>query len=114
MRLAQKQKQIGATKNKRPDLYQAASPTSYIDQDDPPFYLYHGEVDLLVPCSTTQIMRDQLRAAQVECLHEVVKNKGHFATFSDFDRFDTVIDFFDRTLKGGTSRSKTDERQGRR
>ncbi len=98
---------IGATKDKRPELYTAAAPITYIDQDDPPFYFYHGESDFLVPSSSSQKMRDQLQAAHVTCTYEVVKNKGHFWTFSDFRQFDRAIDFFDDTLQKSTGQGET-------
>lgn len=90
---------IGATKNHRPQLYHQAAPTTYIDKDDPPFFLYHGEKDALVPLSSTLIMRDKLKEAGIECTHETLQGKGHFWTFSDFGALDRVLDFFDRKLK---------------
>lgn len=90
---------IGASRKQQPELYLSASPTTYIDVTDPPFFLYHGEDDMLVPISSTLKMRDKLRQCTISCTHETVVNKGHFATFSDFDCLDRVLDFFDSTLK---------------
>ena len=40
---------IGAAPLARPDLAKAASPVTYVDKDDPPFLIIHGEKDELVP-----------------------------------------------------------------
>ena len=39
---------IGATPLERPDLAKAASPITYIDKNDPPFIIFHGEKDDIV------------------------------------------------------------------
>lgn len=90
---------IGATKNARPKLYRRASPTEYVDKGDPPFYMYHGSKDALVPVSSTLAMRDKLKEFGIECHHVIVENRGHFATFSRFEYLDKALDFFDKTLK---------------
>ncbi len=39
---------IGAAPIARPDLAKAASPVTYVDKNDPPFLIIHGEKDELV------------------------------------------------------------------
>ena len=39
---------IGATPLSRPDLAKAASPVTYVDKNDPPFLIIHGEKDDIV------------------------------------------------------------------
>jgi acetyl esterase/lipase len=40
---------LGASPLKRPDLAKAASPSTYVDKNDPPFFIVQGEKDQSVP-----------------------------------------------------------------
>lgn len=53
---------IGAAPLLRPDLAKAASPITYIDKNDPPFLIYHGEKD-----STVSNKQSKLFSAWLTC-----------------------------------------------
>ena len=89
---------LGKSKNAAPELYERASPISYVDADDPPFYIFHGKKDAIVPVSSTLKMYEQLQNAGIRSVRKEVEGKGHFATFSDFDYLEETLDFFDQVL----------------
>ena len=90
---------LGDRRCDNPEIYRVASPTSYVTSDDPPFYLYHGEMDLVVPTTTSQKLHDCLIECGIQSKHDVAKNLGHFATFSDLSWITRAIRFLDSTLK---------------
>ncbi len=49
----------------RPEDYAPASPVSYIDAQDPPMLLIHGEEDRVVPVAQSRLAEERLRAAGV-------------------------------------------------
>lgn len=90
---------LGGTPAKKTVTFTAASPTTYITPDDPPFFLFHGDFDLVVPVDTSKKMHQLLQACQVESQHCVAQRNGHLGTFSDLDWMDKAIEFFDSKLK---------------
>ena len=52
------------------DLMTRASPLTYVDSDDPPMLIFHGELDRTVPVQHSKWMDEELTSAGVE--HEVV------------------------------------------
>lgn len=90
---------LGGTKRQKPKTFRAASPTSFVTSDDPPFYLFHGETDFVVPASTTKTMHEKLLAAGVESKYSVAEGYGHLGTFSDLTWMNNAIEFFDKHLK---------------
>ena len=95
---------IGATKNAKPDLYKKAAPLTYVDANDPPFYIYHGSDDALVPKSSTIKMHGKLSLVGVPSTYREVVGKGHFWTFSDFKYLEESVDFFDKQFKMKTKK----------
>lgn len=90
---------LGGTRRRFPNRFRLASPVTYASAGDPPFFLFHGETDWLVPPAASRALHQRLRAVGVESEHHVGKNAGHFATFSDLDWMKEVIEFFDCHLK---------------
>lgn len=66
----------------------AASPTSYIDPQDPTFLLIHGDSDRLVPLSQSQEFLTALQSFSVESNLITVVNAGHGL---DLSRGDAII-----------------------
>ncbi len=90
---------LGGTPNEKAGAFAAASPVTYITPDDPPFFLFHGEHDLVVPVATALKMHELLRASDVESRCLVAERNGHFGTFSDLNWMNKAIEFFDAKLK---------------
>lgn len=54
-----------------------ASPITYITPNDPPFLIFHGEEDSLVPISQSETFSEALRAAGIDVTFVRVANAGH-------------------------------------
>ncbi|MGD0582607.1 MAG: alpha/beta hydrolase [Bacteroidales bacterium] len=91
---------IGATPLSRPDLAKAASPVTYVDKDDPPFLIIHGEKDELVSPDQSRLLSAWLKVAGVENELVFVKDAPHFGVMFDSDEVrKKVIDFLRMKLK---------------
>lgn len=54
-----------------------ASPVTYIQSNDPPFLIFHGTRDAVVPLSQSQALASRLQAAGVSATLVTVQNGGH-------------------------------------
>jgi acetyl esterase/lipase len=91
---------IGAAPLTRPDLAKAASPVTYVDKDDPPFLIIHGEKDDLVSVKQSQLLSSWLTVAGVRNELIIVKDAPHFGEMFDTDDIRSkVIGFLKKELK---------------
>lgn len=91
---------IGAAPLDRPDLAKAASPVTYVDKNDPPFLIIHGEKDELVSPNQSKLLSAWLNVAGVQNELIIVKNAPHFGVMFDSDEVrNKVINFLRSQLK---------------
>ena len=91
---------IGAAPLARPDLAKAASPVTYVDQDDPPFLIIHGEKDALVSPRHSQLLSAWLDAVNVPNELIIVEGAPHFGEMFDVDAVrNKVVSFLKEALK---------------
>jgi acetyl esterase/lipase len=91
---------IGAAPLARPDLAKAASPVTYVDKDDPPFLIIHGEKDQLVSPKHSQLLSAWLSVAGVQNELIIVKDTPHFGEMFDSDEVrNKVMNFLRIQLK---------------
>ena len=91
---------LGGTPAAVPQVFREASPVTHITSDDPPFFVYHGERDRIVPPEHAVALKKALERAGVPHEFVWVKNRGHIATFLfGGEVVRKAIDFLDRTLK---------------
>jgi acetyl esterase/lipase len=91
---------IGATPLARPDLAKAASPVTYVDKNDPPFLIIHGEKDELVSPKQSQLLSAWLTVAGVQNELVIVKDAPHFGEMFDTDDVrNKVMSFLKKQLK---------------
>jgi acetyl esterase/lipase len=76
---------IGAAPLARPDLAKAASPVTYVDKNDPPFLIIHGEKDELVSTKQSQLLSAWLNVVGVQNELIIVKDAPHFGIMFDTD-----------------------------
>ncbi len=89
------------------DVITIASPMTHISADDPPFLIFHGDQDDVVPISQSERLQEALTAGGVPTTFIVVENAGHgFSRAGDGEMNPNmraiqqmVIEFFDRHLK---------------
>ena len=76
---------IGATPLSRPDLAKAASPVTYVDKNDPPFLIVHGEKDDIVSNRHSHLLSSWLNVVGVKNELVIVKDAPHFGEMFDVD-----------------------------
>lgn len=91
---------LGAAPLARPDLAKAASPVTYVDKNDPPFLIIHGEKDDLVSPKQSKLLKAWLDTEGVQNEITIVKGAPHFGEMYDVDEIRTkVITFLKKQLK---------------
>ncbi|BEH12714.1 MULTISPECIES: alpha/beta hydrolase [Marinobacter] len=72
---------LGAELEEQPDRYQRASPVTHVSAATPPFFLFHGTMDMLVPFSQAERFAEALDAQGV--YHEIyrMRLRGHVTSF---------------------------------
>lgn len=90
---------IGAAPLARPDLAKVASPVTYVDKNDPPFLILHGEKDNIVPHQQSKLLHGWLQAVGVPSELIIVKDAPHFGAMYDVDEIrNKVISFLKKHL----------------
>lgn len=74
---------IGAAPLDRPDLAKMASPVSFVDENDPPFLIIHGEKDDLVSPRQSHLLNAWLKVKGVQTDLIVVPGAPHFGPMFD-------------------------------
>jgi len=93
-------KLLGASPLKRPDLSNTASPATYVDKNDPPFFIVHGEKDQDVPQAQSYLLKSYLDLAHVKNELTVVKGAPHFGEMFDADEVRIkLLAFLDDVVK---------------
>lgn len=72
---------LGGPRDELPEVYAEASPISHVSADDPPVFLYHGKLDLMVTVDQATDYYAALRANGVEAELYVNPWLGHLAMF---------------------------------
>lgn len=92
-------KLLGGTPADKKDLAREASPVTYIDKDDPPFLIMHGDIDDLVPFAQSEELTAKLKAVKVPVDFQALHGKDH--NFGNEEQIRKVIDFFKQYLIDG-------------
>jgi acetyl esterase/lipase len=74
---------LGAAAVKRPDLARKASPVTYVDKNDPPFFIVNGEKDESVPFQQSLLLKSSLDQAGVKNELIIVKDAPHYGKMFD-------------------------------
>lgn len=88
---------IGATPLSRPDLAKAASPVTYVDKNDPPFLIIHGEKDDMVSPKQSILLSSWLNIAGVPNELVIVKDAPHYGEMFDVDEVRSKVMKFLKT-----------------
>lgn len=91
---------LGAAPLQRPDLAKIASPVSYIDKNDPPFLIIHGEKDASVPVNQSVLLNSWLQLNGLSHELIVVPDAPHFGKMFDAEYIrNKVVLFLFNNLK---------------
>ena len=101
---------LGTTRERDPNLWTLASPVSHVSPDDPPFLLFHGTLDQLVPLEQSIELDEKLRQNGIESrLISIEAGHGFGLQPEQRDLRPDVIAFFDKHLKPKKKTEKTAE-----
>lgn len=91
---------MGGTPAEARNRYNAASPITYVSQDDPPVLTLHGDQDALVPVEQARVLDEKMKAAGASHTLMVFEGQGHGFGGEDAKKAaDATWEFFDRHLK---------------
>jgi acetyl esterase/lipase len=91
---------LGVSPLKRPDVSNLASPITYVDKDDPPFFIVHGEKDQDVPPAQSYLLKSYLDLAHVKNDLTIVKDAPHYGEMFDVELVRTkLFQFLEQHLK---------------
>ena len=91
---------LGAAPVARPDLAKIASPVTYVDKNDPPFLIFHGEKDNIVTNRQSKLLSGWLSAVGVKNELTIVPNAPHFGKMYDIPEYSVkVIGFLKEALR---------------
>ena len=92
---------LGTRLQENPARFREASPFHHVSTDDPPFFLYHGGQDRLVPLDHAEDLDRALREAGVYSELFILRGRGHITAFlTDGPAFEAGATFLDRCLRG--------------
>jgi acetyl esterase/lipase len=90
---------IGGPLQENKEKARAASPITYVSKDDPPFLIFHGTADPLIPINQSERLAAALKEAGVEMTFVPVVGGGH-GGFRNPEVGRRVRQFFDKHLRG--------------
>ncbi len=91
---------LGGTVQEKRDLARTANPLTYIDKNDPPFLIMHGDNDQLVPLGQSIILAKALIDAGVEVTMKTIPGAGHEGPeFRNAESQRLIEEFLSRNLK---------------
>lgn len=90
---------LGSSPLKRPDLAKWASPSTYVDKNDPPFFIVNGEKDESVPYQQSVMLKSYLDLAGVKNEIVIVKDAPHYGAMFDTEEIrNKILRFLETTL----------------
>jgi acetyl esterase/lipase len=76
-----------------------ASPITYVDPSDPPFLIFHGDKDRVVPYCQSELLFQALQKAKVSSQFYLVPNGQHGPGTQVEPYLKMMVDFFNNELK---------------
>jgi acetyl esterase/lipase len=99
---------IGGPIQVNKDKCALANPITFIDANDPPFLILHGDADPLVPHCQSEMLFNALKKANVPSQFVLVPNAQHGPGLFEEKYFNMMTDFF--KVESGLTRVNTGER----
>ena len=85
--------------SKEPDKYLSLSASTYIDKNDPPIIIFHGEKDNVVPCCQGKKFFELLKAAGVNTEATFVPEGGHGMGMYSEENLKKMVGFLKQQIK---------------
>jgi acetyl esterase/lipase len=91
---------VGGPVEEKRDVAKTANPLTYVDKNDPPFLIMHGDNDQLVPLGQSVILAKALIDAGVEVTMKTIPGAGHEGPqFRNAESQRLIEEFLSRELK---------------
>ena len=91
---------LGGPVQEKKELAKTANPLTYIDKNDPPFLIMHGDNDQLVPLAQSKMLAKALTDAGVDATMKTIPGAGHEdPKFRSAENQQLMEDFLRRALK---------------
>ena len=91
---------MGGTPNEAGERYKAASPITYVSEDDPPVLTLQGDQDALVPVEQARMLDVRMKDAGASHTLMVFEGQGHgFGGEHQQEAMNAMWEFFDQHLK---------------
>jgi dipeptidyl aminopeptidase/acylaminoacyl peptidase len=93
---------LGGPVQQKRDAAKTANPLTYVDKNDPPFLIMHGDNDTLVPLGQSVMLAKALIDAGVEVTMKTLAGAGHEdMQFRNAENQRLIEEFLSRKLKPG-------------
>lgn len=90
---------MGGTRKEKPEVYRQVAPLECAHAGAPPFFIFHGDRDQIVPQHVSQRFADKLEHLDVAVQYKVVSGKGHLLTFFDQATRQAAVTFLQSHLE---------------
>lgn len=90
---------LGSKLADEPDRYLSLSATTYIDRNDPPVIIFHGEKDNIVPYCQSKKFHELLKAAGVRTEATFVGEGGHGIGMYSDENLQKMVAFLKEAMK---------------
>ncbi len=90
---------LGSKLADEPDKYLSLSATTYVDRNDPPIIIFHGERDNVVPCCQGKKFYELLKAAGVRTEATFVPEGGHGMGMYAEENLQKMVAFLKAAMK---------------
>lgn len=94
---------IGAPLLENPDKVALLNPVTYIDPTDPPFLMFHGDADNVVPYCQSELLYNALQDKGVESEYVFVPGGGHGPNTHTTPNFEKMVDFLNQAKEAKNS-----------
>jgi acetyl esterase/lipase len=90
---------LGSKLSQEPDKYLSLSATNYVDKNDPPVIIFHGEKDNVVPCCQGKEFYELLKGAGVRTEATFVPEGGHGMGMYSEENLNKMVKFLKEAMK---------------
>jgi len=90
---------LGSSRAEQPAAYANASPTTFVNEGDPPLFLFHGTKDRIVPYGSPKQMKTLLEKNHVPHAFFTVKDADHMRAFLDPKPRVAAVRFLEKHLE---------------
>ena len=97
---------LGSKLSQEPDKYKSLSATNYIDRNDPPIIIFHGEKDNVVPVCQGKMFFERLQEAGVKTEATFVPEGGHGMGMYAEENLQKMVRFLNAARSGGSLNSE--------